>query len=64
VRFKNAKGREILGLKVHRSLDEVPEGQIDHVIATVPASAAPKLVEQVARKGGRSSAFITAGFRC
>lgn len=59
----NPKGGEILGMKVHRNLDEIPDGQIDHVISTVPASAGPELVEQVARKGGRSIAFITAGFK-
>ncbi len=57
----NPKGGEIKGLKVYRSLAEVP-GEIDYVIGLVPAPAAPRLVEESAAKGARAIHFCTSGF--
>jgi len=57
----NPKGGEIRGLKVHRSITELPN-PVDHVIATVPAHVAPGLVRQCATKGVRCVHFCTAGF--
>ncbi|MDY7019598.1 MAG: CoA-binding protein [Chloroflexota bacterium] len=57
----NPKGGEIQGLKVFRSLEDI-SGTIDYAISTVPARAAPKLVEECAHKGVKSIHFCTAGF--
>ncbi|MBI4266926.1 MAG: CoA-binding protein [Chloroflexi bacterium] len=57
----NPRGGEIDGLKVYRSLKEVP-GNIDYVISTVPARVAPALIEESAEKGVKAIQFCTSGF--
>jgi len=57
----NRKGGEIRGLTVYRSLEEI-DGPVDYVISTVPASAAPGLVTDCARKHVRTIHFCTSGF--
>jgi acyl-CoA synthetase (NDP forming) len=57
----NPKGGEIRGIKVYRSLADIPQ-HIDYVISTVPAKAAPGLIEDCSRKGVKAVHFCTAGF--
>ena len=57
----NPKGGEIRGIKVYRKFTDVPES-VDHVISTVPAKAAPGLIEECAQKGVKAVHFCTAGF--
>ncbi len=57
----NPKGGEIKGIKVYRSFEDIP-GEVDYVISTVPARAAPGLIEECARKGAKAVHFCTAGF--
>ena len=47
----NPKGGEIEGLKVYKSLKEVPVQQLDRVSLYVPPAIGMKLVEQIAEKG-------------
>ncbi len=57
----NTKGGEIGGCKVYRNLDDIPY-DVDYVISTVPARAAPGLVEKCAGKRVKAIHFCTAGF--
>ena len=57
----NPKGGEIGGIKVYRKFDDIPE-TVNYVISTVPAKAAPGLIEECARKGVKAVHFCTAGF--
>jgi acyl-CoA synthetase (NDP forming) len=57
----NPKGGEIRGIKVYRSLTDIPQ-DVDYVISTVPAKAAPGLIEECAHKGVKAVHFCTAGF--
>ena len=50
-----------LGIKAYPSLLAVPEN-IDHVVAAVPAQAAPDIVADAAKKGVQSVHFFTSGF--
>jgi acyl-CoA synthetase (NDP forming) len=58
----NPKGGKIHGLNVYRSLRDIPDDRIDYVISTVPAKAAPGLVEECSSKGVKAIHFCTAGF--
>ena len=57
----NPKGGEIGELKVYQSLQDIPH-TVDYVISTVPAQAAPRLVEECSGKGVKAIHFCTAGF--
>jgi acyl-CoA synthetase (NDP forming) len=57
----NPKGGKIRGIKVYRRLEDVPQN-VDYVISTVPAKAAPGLIEECAHKGVKAVHFCTAGF--
>ena len=57
----NPKGGDIGGLKVYRSLRDIPY-TIDYVISTVPAQASPGLVEECAGKRVKAIHLCTAGF--
>ncbi len=57
----NPRGGEVEGLKVYPRLEDVPD-VIDYVISTIPAQAAPGLVEACAAKGVKAVHFCTAGF--
>jgi acyl-CoA synthetase (NDP forming) len=57
----NPKGGEIKGIQVRRSFSDIPEN-VDYVISTVPAKAAPGLIQDCARKGVKGIHFCTAGF--
>jgi len=57
----NPRGGEIRGIKVYQRLADIPQN-IDYVISTVPAKAAPGLIEECAHKGVKAVHFCTAGF--
>ena len=57
----NPKGGEIRGIKVYRKFADIPQN-VDYVISTVPAKAAPGLIEECAHKGVKAVHFCTAGF--
>jgi acyl-CoA synthetase (NDP forming) len=57
----NPKGGEIGGIKVYRRFADIPQN-VDYVISTAPAKAAPRLIEECARKGVKAVQFCTAGF--
>ncbi len=52
---------EVLGKPGYPSVLDIP-GPVDHVISSVPASSALRLVDESARKGVRSITFFTARF--
>jgi acyl-CoA synthetase (NDP forming) len=57
----NTKGDEIRGLKVYRSVRDIP-GPVDYVICIIPADATPGLVQDCAAKGVKGLHLYTAGF--
>jgi acyl-CoA synthetase (NDP forming) len=57
----NLKGGEWRGLKMYPSLKEIP-GPVDYAVVAIPASAAPKLMEECVEKRVKTVFFITAGF--
>ncbi len=57
----NPKGGEISGLKVYAGIKQVPE-PVDYVISCIPASSAPRLIEDCVAKGVKVVSFFTAGF--
>lgn len=57
----NRRGGEIKGRKVYESLKDVP-GEVEYVISTVSAQAAPGLVMECAEKGVKAVHFCTSGF--
>ena len=57
----NPKGGEWGSLEVYPSLKEIP-GPVDYAVVAIPASAAPKLVEECVEKRVKTVFFITAGF--
>ena len=57
----NPAGGEIRGLKVYRSIIDVP-GQVDYVISCIPARFTPQLVKDSAAKGAKIVSFFTAGY--
>jgi acyl-CoA synthetase (NDP forming) len=57
----NQNGGEVSGLKVYRSVTEIP-GDLDYVISCIPASFSRQLVEQSAAKHAKVLSFFTAGF--
>lgn len=57
----NTKGDEIRGLKVYRSLRDIP-GTVDYVICIIPAEATLGLVQDCVAKGVKGLHLYTAGF--
>lgn len=57
----NPKGGEILGRKVHRSLEELPDG-IDMAIIILPAAATPQTIRDCAAKGIKAIVLAASGF--
>ena len=57
----NPGGGEILGLKVHHSVEAIPD-TVDYVISCIPARLTPQLVRDSAAKGARIVSFFTAGY--
>jgi acyl-CoA synthetase (NDP forming) len=57
----NPKGGEILGHKVHRSIQELPDG-IDQAIIILPAAATPQTIRDCAAKGIKAIVLAASGF--
>jgi acetate---CoA ligase (ADP-forming) len=57
----NPKGGEILGIKAHQSIQDLPEG-IDQAIIILPASANPQAVRDCAAKGIKAIVLAAGGF--
>ncbi|MEJ5378472.1 MAG: CoA-binding protein [bacterium] len=57
----NPKGEEILGLRTHRSIAELPQG-IDLAVVILPAKANPQAVRECAAKGIRAIVLAAGGF--
>jgi len=57
----NRNGGQVQGLKIFRSLEEIP-GPVDFVISAIPAPTAPRLMAECVAKGVRLVHFFTAGF--
>ncbi len=55
------RGGEVLGLRVHTSIKEIP-GYIDYVIAAIPNKYTPQLVEDCGQKEVKAIQFFTSGF--
>ena len=57
----NPKGGEILGTKVHSSIQELPEG-IDLAVIILPAGANPQAIKECAARGIKSIVLAAGGF--
>jgi len=57
----NPKGEEIMGMKVHRSTQELPEG-IDLAVIILPADANPRAVRECAARGIEAIVLAAGGF--
>jgi acyl-CoA synthetase (NDP forming) len=57
----NPRGGEILGQKVHRSIQELPDG-IDVAIIILPAAATPQAIRDCATKGIKAIVLAAGGF--
>jgi len=57
----NPKGGKILGIKLYRSIQELPEG-IDLAIIILPAHANPQAIRECAAKGIRAVVLAAGGF--
>ena len=57
----NPRGGEIEGLKVHKSIEELPDG-IDQAIVTLPARAAPGTIRALGAKGIGAVVLAASGF--
>jgi len=57
----NPKGEEILGIRAHRSVAELPDG-IDLAIVILPAQSNPEAVRQCAAKGIKAIVLAAGGF--
>ncbi len=58
----NPKGGEILGFRVYRSVEEVPD-DVDLAVVAVPAKLVPEVLESCGRKGVKGVAVISSGFK-
>jgi acyl-CoA synthetase (NDP forming) len=58
----NPKGGEIAGLKICRSVEEIP-GRLDLVVIAVVAEAVKPVLEAARQKGAAGAVVITSGFR-
>jgi PAS domain S-box-containing protein len=57
----NPKGGELDGFPIYRTLTEVP-GQVDHVVASIPAKHTPALMEECVAKGVKVVHMFASGF--
>ncbi|MBU2431512.1 MAG: CoA-binding protein, partial [Proteobacteria bacterium] len=57
----NPKGGTISGLKIYRSIDEIP-GSIDFAIIAVPAQKVPDALESCRKKGAVGAEILSSGF--
>lgn len=57
----NPRGGEVMGLRIFKSLKEIPE-EVDYVISAVPAKNTPQLAADAAAKRVKAIHFFTSGF--
>ena len=57
----NPRGGELEGYPIYRTLTEVP-GQVDHVVASIPARYTPALMEECRAKGVKVVHVFASGF--
>jgi acyl-CoA synthetase (NDP forming) len=57
----NPKAEEIMGMKVYRSIHELPEG-IDLAVIILPADANPRAIRECAAKGIKAIVLAAGGF--
>jgi acetate---CoA ligase (ADP-forming) len=57
----NPRGEDVFELKGYSSLEEIP-GEVDLVVAFVPATAVPGVMDDCARKGVKRMAIPSGGF--
>ena len=57
----NPSGGEIRGMKIYKSLKDIPD-EVDFVISAIPARNTPQLVTDAVAKGVRAIHFFTSGF--
>lgn len=57
----NPKGGEVLGIRIHSRLEEVP-GSVDYVISCIRAPLVPQLIKDSAAKGAKAVCVFTSGF--
>jgi len=58
----NPRGGEILGLKVHRNVTQIPN-DVDVAVVVIPAKYVLQEVEECGQKGVKALVVITAGFK-
>jgi len=57
----NSAGGEFAGVKIYKSVDEIPV-RIDFAIIAVPAGAVPEALDACRRKGAAGAEILSAGF--
>lgn len=57
----NSRGGEIAGMKIYKSVEEIPE-RIDFAIIAVPAGAVPDALDACRKKGAAGAEVLSAGF--
>jgi len=57
----NARGGEIAGMKIYKSVEEIPE-RIDFAVIAVPAGAVPDALDACRKKGAAGVEILSAGF--
>ncbi len=57
----NPKGGEVLGIKIHPQLKDIP-GTVDYVISCIRAPLVPQLIKDSATKGVKAICVFTSGF--
>jgi acetyl coenzyme A synthetase (ADP forming)-like protein len=58
----NPKAENVLGLKAHASVREIP-GELDLAIIAVPAPIVPSIVDECLSKGVKACVIVSGGFR-
>ncbi len=57
----NARGGEIAGMRIYKSVEEIP-ARIDFAVIAVPAGVVPDALEACRRKGAAGAEILSAGF--
>jgi acetyltransferase len=58
----NRDGAEVLGVRCHTTIEDLPDGEIDLVFVCTPAAANPDLLRAAAAKGIRAAFVTSAGY--
>ena len=62
VHATNLHGETVLGLATLRSIDELPDGEVDLAVVCTPAAANPALLRACAAKGIRAAFVVSGGY--